>query len=69
MTESNGNWTALLAEMTTYRQNNMDSEWPTAQNYADKTNPTWKNFKTNDFWYRYKVAKDKVDKALGRKYN
>ena len=47
----------------------MNEEWPTPQKYAECVNPAWKAFKSQDFWYRFKAAKAKVDATLGRKYN
>lgn len=66
MDDSNPNWTALVAEMTTYRQNHMQEEWPGPQSYADKVNANWKKFNTSQFYYRFQEASKKIDRKLDR---
>ena len=67
--DSNRNWIALISELSVWRQNNRDIPWPQPQEYVNTINSKWSQFKTNDFYYRYKKAQKIVDDKLGSEYH
>ena len=60
---TNPNWVKLKSELMVWRKDNMESDWPSPQNFCSIC-PTWGQFRVSEFHYRYNEAKLHVDRDL-----